>query len=367
METFFNRFGITLNTRKMRSRYFSLQNRWKLSRKRVERLVGAFLLSGVVLGFLPDEGFDGSRNTVLGTNNYSGANIIEATIPPTLTLTPTPEIGVVKGIASFKDLNNLVAAPELFPDSALPPEVTAQAALFIDQASGAVLYEKNPKKPFPPASTTKMMTAIISMELYSLSETVTVPESCTALSGTQRMGLLTGENISVENLLSGLIIQSAADAACALASHGGDVSEFIEKMNNKAEALGLEETKFSNPIGLDAFNGDINYSSASDLVLLANEFIKNPFLFETMQIKNKNVFSEDTTISHRLRTTNELLSENSGFIGIKTGQTQLAKGCFVSLVRKGERTVIGVVLGSDDRFGETKRLVDWIFSVYSWP
>lgn len=367
MEIFKNRLDFSRNLRRIRSRYYQLQNRWQQSKKKVERVIGAVLLSGLILGFMPEESIGGSKVSILGSSSYSGANIIEANIPATLTLTPTPTPGEVKGMTSFKDLNNLPESPELVPDSIISPEITAQAALFIDQASGTVLFEKNQKKPYPPASTTKMMTAIISMELFSLSEVVSVPETCTTLSGTQRMGLTSGEKISVEDLLSGLIIQSAADAACALASHGGDIPEFARKMNEKAEVLGLEETSFSNPIGLDVFNGEINYSSASDLIILAREFVNNPFLYETMQIKTKEVTSIDRVILHQLRTTNELLSNGSGFKGIKTGQTQLAKGCFVSLYKRGERTVLGVVLGSNDRFGETESIIDWIFSVYSWP
>lgn len=280
-----------------------------------------------------------------------------------------PAEGEVQGLSTFKDLskNPTPQSPVRIPDSPDLPPLGAKAAYFIDLASATVLYEKNPTLALAPASLTKMMTALVVLDSDTISAEVTTPESCLALPYSQKMGLVANEKLTVGDLLAGLLIYSASDAACALASYRGPMSDFVVLMNKKAESLGMHQTKFDNPVGLDELNGGEHYSTAVDLSILARNFLQNGYLRNLVKIPEKTLISLDGKTSHKLVSTDELLNSYPGIIGVKTGYTLKAGGCFVSLVKRGEQEVLGVILGSDDRFGETKSVLDWIYSVYRWP
>lgn len=241
------------------------------------------------------------------------------------------------------------------------PVISAQAALAVDLGSGVTLYEKNPDEPLLPASTTKIITALVSLDYYPLDKILRVGD--VAVAG-QKMGLVKGEEISVQDLLSGLLIYSANDAAEALAqNYPGGREAFITVMNIKARQLGLEGSVFKNPSGLD---GGGHLSTARDLVRLSSVAIKNETFAQIVATKEEVVKSQDGKISHKLVNLNKLVGEVEGVLGVKTGWTENARENLVTYIDRDGHRVMIALLGSQDRFGETKELIEWIFENYEW-
>jgi len=176
--------------------------------------------------------------------------------------------------------------------------------------------------------------------------------------------LLPGEKITAENLLYGLLVGSGNDAAQTLAENfPGGMANFVSAMNRKAWEIKLSGTHFANPMGLDEEN---HYSTARDLAQLALIAIKNPSFAKIVSTSEFIATDISGTIVHKLKNTNELVGKADGVKGVKTGWTQNAGGCLVSLIEKSGRRIVIVVLGSEDRFGETEKLVDWIFVNFVW-
>ena len=254
----------------------------------------------------------------------------------------------------------LVVTPILH-ENTIFPMFSAQAVLVEDLDSGAVLYEKNSNTPFLPASTTKIITALVAMDSYPLDEILVVGN--VDVDG-QKMRLVPGERISVENLLYGLLIYSANDAAEVLAQNysGGRIA-FINAMNLKASEFGLTDTFFENPTGFDGTN---QKTTARDLIKTSKVAMQRSFFRKIVGTKEIVVESENGEIVHHLVNINKLVGEVDGVLGVKTGWTENARENLVTYVERGEKKVMVVVLGSQDRFGETKTLIDWIFANYSW-
>ena len=241
------------------------------------------------------------------------------------------------------------------------PVISAQAALAVDLDSGVTLYEKNPDEPLLPASTTKIITALVSLDFYPLDKILRVGDVSVA---GQKTGLKKGEEISVKDLLSGLLIYSANDAAEVLAqNYSGGREAFITVMNIKARQLGLEGSFFKNPSGLD---GGGHLSTARDLVRLSSVAIKNETFAQIVATKEEVVKSQDGKISHKLVNLNKLVGEVEGVLGVKTGWTENARENLVTYVDRGGHKIMFALLGSQDRFGETKELIEWIFKNYEW-
>jgi D-alanyl-D-alanine carboxypeptidase (penicillin-binding protein 5/6) len=241
------------------------------------------------------------------------------------------------------------------------PILSAQAALVVDLDSGISLYEKDPDKPLLPASTTKIMTALVAMENYSEDQVLGVSDE--KVEG-QKMGLKKGEQITVRDLLYGLLVYSANDAAEVLAkSFEGGRNAFIEAMNQKAKELSLNNTKFSNPSGLD---GNGHFTTARDLIRISEVAMEDPKFAEIVGTKTQVVRSIDGKIAHYLTNINELLGKIPGVLGVKTGWTENARENLVTYINRDDHRIMIAVLGSQDRFGETKELIDWIYSSYSW-
>ena len=260
---------------------------------------------------------------------------------------------------------NFIIGPVRHPSA---PELTlgSQAAIIIDDASGKVLFEKNATDRLPMASITKLMTALVVLDATNnqTSAVVTVASQATAETGS-KMFLLGNEKITVQNLLRGLLIESANDAAVAL-GYGTtrNMSEFVRRMNAKAVTLGLEDTHFSNPTGFDAPD---HYSTASDLAKLAQAAIRNPILANIMTTKQITVQDISGQHKHTLTTTNKLLGQYQNVIGIKTGTTGEAGASLVTCaVGAAGQKVIVVLLDSPDRFGEGKQALDWALQNHSW-
>jgi D-alanyl-D-alanine carboxypeptidase len=236
------------------------------------------------------------------------------------------------------------------------PEVTAQAAIVSDVTSGQILAEKNAHQPLAPASTTKIATALVALQRGQLEEQVTVHES--ALIGGAKMGLSPGQMVTMEELLYGLLLRSGNDAATAIAQHiGGSVDGFAEMMNQEAKDLGLTDTHFVNPHGLDAPD---HYSSAYDLMMIARQALADPAFAEIVSSQ------QYTFRGQRLNNRNELLGNYRGANGVKTGTTAEAGECLVASATRGGHQALVVVLGSEDRYGDASTLLDYYFENYAW-
>lgn len=241
------------------------------------------------------------------------------------------------------------------------PTVSAKHIFILDRASKAVLYQKEANKKIYPASTTKMITAIVALEHYPLTKMIEVTKPF--LEG-QNIGLKVGDRLSIQQLLYGLLVQSANDSAEVLAENypGGRVS-FIEAMNNKVKEWGAVDTHFTNPSGLDE---DGHYSTALDLVKIADLAMKYA---DFSKIVGTETAVLDPGNGHPLlvlKNVNELLGKVPGVMGVKTGFTTGAGQSLVSLVGRDGHEVLLAVLGSEDRFGDTKKLIDWTFSNFEW-
>lgn len=257
--------------------------------------------------------------------------------------------------------------PTVYPD--LPvlnegssfPIVSAQGAFAVDLDSWVSLYEKNADNPLLPASTTKIITALVALDAFKLDDVLTVGKI--SVTG-QKMGLKEGEQIKFEDLLYGLLVYSANDAAEAIAGlYPGGRDSFISTMNNKAAELSLKNTHFDNPVGLDA---DGQRSTAKDLVRASEVAMRNPEFARIVGTKNVLVKDVSGKFSYNLNNVNELLGSVPGVMGVKTGWTENARENLVTYVVRDNHKVMIAILGSQDRFGETKELIDWIFGSYKW-
>lgn len=278
---------------------------------------------------------------------------------------PGESIGEVAG-ATQSAVNDDNLWPKRIPDSPEAPFLTAKSVLVVDGAGGKTLYEKNPRESLPPASTTKIITALVTLKNHSLSEVASVPLECLAgLDGQAQMGLIADEKLTVETLLYGLLLNSASDAACTLAGFGQTPTEFVGLMNLEAARLGLSETHFENPVGLD---GEQQRSSAADLLTLAKEAMCNPEfrkIVGTAEIKVHDALTPPTRW-HGLKSTNTLLTTLPGITGVKTGRTEDAGECLIASWFHEDHEIYAVILGSSDRFAEMTALLDWVKRVYSF-
>lgn len=241
------------------------------------------------------------------------------------------------------------------------PVVTAVAVVAYDMTSDKMLFEKNTHAKLAPASTTKIMTAIVGSEHFNSGDLLTVPAE--ALVGGSTMGLSAYEKLTFRSLLYGMMLNSGNDAAYTIAyNYPGGYYAFIEKMNSKAAELGAVDTHFENPAGFDSPN---HYTSAYDLLLIGKDAAKNAKLGKVFSTKETSVTSLDKIHTHALKNLNKLLEED-GVVGMKTGTTEMAGESLVGLIEKNNSNILTVMLNSQDRFGETKKLLNWIYSNYTW-
>jgi serine-type D-Ala-D-Ala carboxypeptidase (penicillin-binding protein 5/6) len=228
------------------------------------------------------------------------------------------------------------------PALAKPPAVTASAYLVENAATGEVLLSRHARERLPIASITKLMTVLVALEHVKLDDVVTVPAGAAKV-GESTIGLTTGEQITVHDLVAAALVQSANDAADALADYvgSGDGTYFVRLMNEKAAALGLTDTHFVRPDGLDATG---HYSSAHDVAILARTVMRDP-------VVRRIVRERTTTIAGglRLHSWNDLLGRFPGLIGVKTGHTDNAGWCEVAAAARRGYTIYAVVLGSPSR------------------
>ncbi len=234
-----------------------------------------------------------------------------------------------------------------------PAEVTAEGIYIVELETFTPLYEKNAHTQFFPASTTKVITALVAADLYNPNQIISIQVGETE---GQTMGLIAGERITAENLLYGILVHSGNDAADSLAyEHGYD--DFINRMNEKAQSLHMNNSHFANPAGLDDPD---QLTSPFDLALAARELIQNPMLRKMVSTKEIIISDVDYRQFHTLTNVNKLLGEVQGLGGLKTGYTELAGENLVSFYRKDDHDYIIVLLKSEDRFADTTVIVDWL-------
>jgi D-alanyl-D-alanine carboxypeptidase (penicillin-binding protein 5/6) len=283
--------------------------------------------------------------------------------------------------------------PEKNPAN-IEPVIDAESAIAVDLKNGIILYEKNIHEKLPIASLTKLMTVVVILEENNIRDTATISYLVTKIPGS-KIWLAEGEKITIENLLYASLINSANDAATALAQYNSDnIDIFVEKMNQKSKELGLTSTLFINPTGLDeemdakdpriqdykkksayivepedenGLTTVTNSSTAYDLALLGRYAYGKSFVRRAVVKKELEIASNNEFLRHNLKNTNDLLDSYLKVLGLKTGTTDVAGECLIAIVENESGDIIlTVVLNSKQRYTETKILADWVFRSYTW-
>lgn len=238
------------------------------------------------------------------------------------------------------------------------PSVNAVAAALINTQTGETLYSKNANAVMAPASTTKIMTAILAIEKGNLEDKVKISYHAAAMPAT-RMNLRPGEEQTLHDLLYGLMLTSGNDAATAIAEYiSGSETRFAQLMTSKAHELGMKKTSFKNASGLPAVN---HYTTANDLALLAEYALKNPVFTEIVQTKVASITNSRSNITRSLTNHNKLLWQYPYTTGIKTGYTRRAGKCLVASASQNDTTLVSVVLKSGTMYNDSINLFDFGF------
>ena len=273
---------------------------------------------------------------------------ISATPAPT----PRPPAEIVLQPWAAPPTRNLLPAPG----------VTAASAIVIDEASGAVLWEKDPHRRMAPASTTKIMTAVIALQEGNLDAPVTVDVDYQDLPGSSVMGLLPGDTFTLRDLLYGVMLPSGNDASIAVGRHlAGADDKFVAKMNSLARRLGMHDTQFANPHGLSTRQ---HYTTAADLAVLGRYAMSVPGFEHLALAPDWTVFGSRVM---PLTNFNTLLGVYSGADGVKVGYTERAGNTMVASATRDGHRVIVVLLNAPKRDEDAAALLDWAFAGHSWP
>ena len=271
--------------------------------------------------------------------------------------------------------------PELKEYSPRINIVSAHASVIMDAESGKILYARNADERRQIASLTKLFTATIVMErIQDLSELVTIDEEAVYAEGTRvgcpRSGVCTGvrlkpgEQLSVENLLKAALMNSANDAAIALGKHLGKTQDgFAKIMNDRAKELGLENSHFCTPSGLEPDGREKEcYSSAADVAKITSHALLFPELWEIMRLEKLNIVSADGKYTHEIFNTDQLLGQFPNLIGTKTGFTPLAGYSLLAVATdsRAHHKIVAVVLDDQSRWQSVRSMFDWSFQAFDW-
>lgn len=239
------------------------------------------------------------------------------------------------------------------------PNVSAKSAALYEPITKTFVYTKNEHARLPMASTTKIMTALVALENSELTDTVTVDSRAVGIEGSSAY-LKEGDRYTIEDMLYALLLQSANDAAVAIACEvGGDTESFVEMMNERVLSLGLENTHFDNPNGLD---GDTHYTTAHDLALITAEAMKNDSFRRITSTYKKTVTNGDSSrlfVNH-----NKLLKMYDGCTGVKTGFTKKSGRCLVGSAERDGLSLITVTLDAPNDWQDHKKMLDYGFGIY---
>ncbi|GIO97573.1 D-alanyl-D-alanine carboxypeptidase DacB [Paenibacillus lautus] len=253
----------------------------------------------------------------------------------------------------------LVTAVPVHADHENGPTNHAQAAALIDVTSGRVLYSKNGDERLRIASLTKIMTAIVAIEHGKLDDRVKISKNAFAKEGSS-IFLKLGEEMTLENLLYGLMLRSGNDAATAIAEHVGGTEEgFVLLMNEKAAGLGLTNSHFMNPHGLDH---DEHYSSANDVAKLTAYALKNPVFSEIVKTPTKKAPNPNEAWDYKWDNKNKMLRFYEGADGVKTGYTKKAFRCLVSSATRNGQQIAAVTLNDGNDWNDHSKMLDYGFA-----
>lgn len=237
-------------------------------------------------------------------------------------------------------------------------EVSAKSAVLICADSGQILYALNENMQMPMASTTKIMTALLALENLPLNGTVTVGNEVLRVDGTS-LGLKPGDQIVLYDLVCGMMLASGNDAANAVAvAVSGSVDAFVALMNLRAKEIGMENTVFGTPSGLDA---QAHFSTAADMALLTRTALRNEAFAQIASTYNAKISIGDRTVW--LTNHNRLLNSYSGMTGVKTGFTKKSGRCLVTSAQRNDTEIIAVTLQAPDDWNDHRALLDYGFSV----
>ena len=250
---------------------------------------------------------------------------------------------------------------ELAPMAPPAPVIKARSAVLVDLDSGKTLYQVDPQGRHAPASLTKVVTALVALDHLRLDQTVTVPVSINQLPwDSTRMGLRPGERLTVRELLDGLFLNSGNDAAITLSDAAMPRATFVGLMNAKAATLGMADTHFANPIGLD---DPAHYTSSADLARASAELIRRfPDVAAIAATPSLTLPATATHHDYALYNLNELLRKYPGATGLKTGWTGHAGGCLIATATRDGRHLMVVLLASPRIFDEAAALLDYGFA-----
>jgi len=235
------------------------------------------------------------------------------------------------------------------------PEV---ASAYRVEINGTAVWEQQPGRRLPPASLTKLMTALLVVEQDKLQDITTISNTAAQESGS-RIGIRTGETYRVADLLAAALVASANDACHALADAvAGSETRFVQQMNQRAQQLGMRNTHFSNACGHDAPN---HYSTADDLALLAHETIKHPEITRIAARQDAQITTADGERSFSFDSKNALIGRYPGALGLKSGYTPNAGKCLIAYAERGVNKVLLVMLHGNDRWWDAVDILDIAF------
>ena len=238
------------------------------------------------------------------------------------------------------------------------PSLSAKAAFLYEPETKTELFSKNPDVKLPMASTTKIMTALIALETLEPSKPVSIDSRAIGIEGSS-LYLKAGERLTARDLIIGLMLRSANDAAAALAYEiSGEIDTFADLMNERAESLGLENTHFTNPHGLD---NDRHYTTARELALITAEALNNPEFKSIVSLK-KHIIKNSDGEARLVVNHNKLLTLYDGAIGVKTGFTKKSGRCLVGAAEKNGLTMISVTINAPNDWNDHSMLFEYGFS-----
>jgi D-alanyl-D-alanine carboxypeptidase len=328
-----------------------------------------FLVATVVFAMLfviaqatsGSEKHDQGGGTPLGAQTPSGgggaaaAPVLEAAAP--VEAAPAEPLAVLPAEAPAAPVVEVPAIPPALPPTAPPPAVSASAYAVVERGCGQLSFGFNEHERLAPASLTKIVTSLIVARSANLDDMVDITVSGSAMrkQGSSIMGIEPGQSYSMRDLLYGLMLPSGNDAAMAIAQHlgGGDVNRFVEMMNEEARTLGMVDSHFSNPHGLDSRT---LYSSAYDMALAGRAALDSPLLWDV-----SNARSYTTSSGLSFRNGNKLLSSYAGAYGVKIGFTNAAKQTIVAAAERDGRAIVVSVFGSGDRYADSTAILNWAF------
>lgn len=247
-----------------------------------------------------------------------------------------------------------------------PPDIGAEnGAIVINAETGDVIYEKDADKVAPMASTTKIMSTLIALEQNDLDVPFVVDPDAIKIEGSS-MGLREGDRVTIRDLCYGMMLPSGNDAANAIAVKiAGSIGEFAQIMNSKAREIGVKNTNFCTPSGLDISSDDSHHSTARDMAILTKKAMENPLFCEICTKTSKELFFGNPPQKRTIFNHNKLLKTFPGACGVKTGFTKKAGRCLVSAAQRDGIRLIAVVLKDHDDWNDSKALLEYGFSKFS--